>query len=98
MGIGVPKDFEEAAKWYRMAADQGFAKAQYNLGVCYCKGVGVPKDDIMAYMWFNLAASNGFENAARNREITGHGMTPAQIAETQKLSREWQPKNVGAPP
>ena len=31
-GIGVPKNEEEALKWYRLAADQGYASAQFNLG------------------------------------------------------------------
>ena len=34
-GQGVAKDQVEAVKWYRKAAEQNYAKAQYNLGVCY---------------------------------------------------------------
>ena len=40
-GQGVEKDLEEAVKWYRKAADQGNAYAQYNVGVVYYKGEGV---------------------------------------------------------
>ena len=40
-GQGVVKDEEEAAKWFRKAADQGYAPAQYNLGGMYTKGNGV---------------------------------------------------------
>jgi len=43
-GEGVPKDFSEAARWYRKAADQGDAKAQVDLGYLYNHGSGVPED------------------------------------------------------
>ena len=43
-GQGVPQDYEEAIKWYRLAAEQGYASAQYNLGVMYDNGDGVPQD------------------------------------------------------
>ena len=42
---GVPQDYAEAVKWWRKAAEQGFAASQYNLGVAYEKGGGVPQDD-----------------------------------------------------
>jgi TPR repeat protein len=47
-GQGVPEDHKEAAKWYQLAADQGLAKAQYNLGHSYANGQGVPSDYKMA--------------------------------------------------
>ena len=43
-GQGVPQDYAEAVTWYRKAAEQGDADAQYNLGVMYAKGQGVPQD------------------------------------------------------
>jgi hypothetical protein len=43
-GKGVPQDFAEAVKWYRKAAEQDNATAQYTLGVCYDNGRGVAKD------------------------------------------------------
>jgi hypothetical protein len=53
---------------------------------------GVPQDFILAYMWFNLAAAaQGGPTAAQMRDILEKKMTPAQIAEAQKLSREWKP-------
>lgn len=54
-GQGVKQDYAEAAACYRKAALQGYALAQYNLGVLYANGYGVPKDDIRAYMWFTMA-------------------------------------------
>ena len=37
-------DFKTAAKWYTLAAEQGFADAQNNLGALYDNGKGVPQD------------------------------------------------------
>ena len=81
-----------------MAADQGNATAQYNLGRMYGRGEGVPKNIVRAYMWFNLAAvrfaADGADDRAkaeRNRDIAAAKMTPAEILEAQRLSREWVP-------
>ena len=43
-------------------------------------------------MWFNLAAAQGTRGAAEWRERLAARMTPAQIAEAQKLASEWKPK------
>ena len=50
-GKGVPEDDKQAVKWFRLAAEQGVANAQYNLGVMYERGDGVPEDKVLAYMW-----------------------------------------------
>ncbi|MGO9246939.1 MAG: trypsin-like peptidase domain-containing protein [Verrucomicrobiia bacterium] len=94
-GFGVGKNLTEAVKWYRKAAEQGHALAQYSLGVCYVNGEGVPKDLVEAYNWCNLAASQGDTNAADERERLALSMTPAQIAEAQRLSSEFVAKNEG---
>ena len=58
-GNGVPKDIEEAMKWFKMAADQGAASAQYNLGQYYMK-----KNDMSeAVKWYRKAAEQGFSKA-----------------------------------
>jgi uncharacterized protein len=98
-GLGFPQDYAEAAKWYRLAAEQGNATAQFNLGFLYYSGQGVPQDYVQAHMWVDLAASRfppsaieDRDQAAHNRDIVASKMTPAQIAEAQKLAREWKPK------
>jgi TPR repeat protein len=58
-GKGVPKDYAEALKWYRKAADQGHALAQNGVGVCYERGCGVLKDYAEAVKWFRKAAELG---------------------------------------
>ena len=56
-GQGVTQNYAEAVKWFRFAADQGDASAQYALGLMYGNGRGVPHDYVSAYMWFNLSAA-----------------------------------------
>ena len=92
-GAGVPQDDIEAVRWYRLAADQGHARAQSNLAIMYENGKGVPQDYVQAYMWFNLAASR---MAGGHRQHVVHGrdraaglMSPTQIADAQRLAREW---------
>jgi len=48
-GQGVPRDYEKAMQWFRKAADQGFAAAQYNLGFVYQVGLG---DNAEAVRWY----------------------------------------------
>ncbi|MEE2933713.1 MAG: tetratricopeptide repeat protein, partial [Pseudomonadota bacterium] len=87
-GYGVPQDDKIAVKWFRLAAEQGDASAQSNLGVMYGFGLGVIQDHIYAHMWGNIAALNGNELGAKLRGEFEKKMTPAQIAEAQKLARE----------
>jgi TPR repeat protein len=77
---------------YRGGAEAGKASAQFSLSFMYEKGQGVPQDYVQAYMWFTLAAAQGTRGAAEWREHIAARMTPAQIAEAQKLAREWKPK------
>ena len=88
---GAPHSNVQSAQWFRKAAEQGLALAQFNLAMAYSTGIGVPKDDVLAYMWYNLAATNGDSLAAKFRDDAGTHMTPAQIAQAQRLSRNWKP-------
>ena len=91
-GQGVPQNYAEAVKWYRLAADQGNARAQSNLGFMYEKGQGVPQNFLLVHMWYNLANAGGLADSAKNRDLIAAKMTPAQIAEAQRLAAEWKPK------
>ena len=101
-GRGVPQDDMEAVRWYRRAAEQGDADAQVNLGFMYDEGRGVPQDDVQAHKWYNLAASRISSSDQRRDEVVkarnrvGLKMTPAQLAEAQRLAREWRPKPSAA--
>ena len=65
-GRGVPQDDAEAIQWYRLAAEQGDASAQFNLGLMYDNGRGVPQDDAEAIQWYRLAAEQGYASAQNN--------------------------------
>lgn len=56
---GKPQNYNEAARHFRLAAEQGHAGAQNNLGFCYHNGWGVPKDMSQAAMWYKRSADQG---------------------------------------
>jgi len=93
-GQGVPKDSATAAQWFRAAAEQGSMIAQGALGLLYGLGDGVPQNNLQAYAWVSSAAAQGSEEAKNNIGIIREQMTPAQIAEAQKLSSEYWEKYV----
>ncbi len=72
------KNYTEAVKWYRKAAEQGYADAQCNLGYCYKQGNGVTKDYAEAVKWFRKAAEQGDAVAQLNLGncyYNGNGVT-----------------------
>jgi TPR repeat protein len=65
----------------------------------YYNGQGVPQDYVLAHMWFSIAASRypasvkkRVNDVVNYRDIVDTKMTPAQVAEAQRLAREWKPK------
>ena len=80
-------------KWWTLAAEQGNADAQNNLGVMYGAGRGVLKDYVYAHMWGNIAATNGNKMGTKLRDFVEKKMTPADISAAQKLARECVRKN-----
>ena len=98
-GEVVPQDYGEAGQWFRKAAEQGYSHAQGLLGDAYRDGRGVPRDYVQAYLWINLAAESYPASDDTNRKIEvsnldllARKMTPEQIAEAQRLAREWKRK------
>lgn len=88
-GDGVTQDYKMAAQWVSLAANQGTPEAQELLGSMYFVGQGVPQDYVLAHMWCNLAAASGHDAI---RDEIAKKMTPLQVAEAQRLAREWKPK------
>lgn len=84
----MPRDYAEAVNWFRKAADQGNAEAQHNLAWMYAKGTVVPRDYATAYMWMNLAAAQNDE-AKKGLDVFERSVTLDQVAEGQKMTREW---------
>jgi uncharacterized protein len=58
-GNSVEQDYEQAHKWFSMAAEQGISFAQLGLGTMYSAGLGVPQDDTEAARWYGKAAEQG---------------------------------------
>lgn len=79
----------DALTQYERDAKQGRADALYNLGLAYSTGQGVGVDFIAAHKWFNLAAMRGVDEAKRWRAQISAEMSNLQIAEAQRLAREW---------
>jgi TPR repeat protein len=95
-GRGAPQDYAEAVKWWTLAAESNIAIAQLNLSVMYANGDGVPQDYVKAHIYANLAAAQlpageDRDTAVKNREIVSKLMTPDQVAQAQRLAREWRP-------
>jgi TPR repeat protein len=92
-GNGVLQDYQEALKWYRLAAEQGHAKAQLNLAVMYGNGQGVARDYALAYMWAYVAAANEATGEVRKlsdgiQTFVAKQMKAGQIAEAQELAKK----------
>ncbi len=85
-------DYATALREWLPLAEQGHAQAQHQLGYMYLRGRGVARDDIQAHMWWSLAASQGYKASTIARTLVAGRMTPEQIAEAEKLAREWKPK------
>lgn len=84
---GQKQDYEEAFKWFRMAAEKGLASAQYNLGSLYFYGTGVPKDYEEARRWYRNAADQGYIPAQYFLGwMYGNGKG---VAESYKESTQW---------
>jgi len=58
-GLGVSKDLQKAAKWYRLAAEQYHTEAQFNLGGMYYQSLNFPRNYQKAVKWYRLAAKQG---------------------------------------
>ena len=63
-GGGIDKDEEVAFHHFMLAADEGDAYAQFNVGIHYYNGYGVKKDLEKAFEYFHLAAQQGIDNVA----------------------------------
>ena len=103
-GLGAPRDYEEAVKWDRLAADQGLAPAQSNLGIMYLEGRGVAQDSTEAAKWLQAAAAQGFAPAQYSLAAlyaSGKGVKP-NFAEAQRLyglaaNQGYAPAEAGFP-
>jgi TPR repeat protein len=82
LGQGVPQNFTEALKWYRLSAGQGNAAAQNNLGVMYLNGSGTAKNYFEGAKWIQMSANQGYAKGEMNLGLlfakgTGVARNPA---------------------
>jgi TPR repeat protein len=98
----VAKDVAEANKWFRKAAEQGLAEAQFNLGVSYELRSGVPDSPSGAIEWYYRAAGSFLKKGDRGRALTcydrmkalepSHSLTRQLYSELYRAQAKGQPK------
>lgn len=88
----MQKDKVEAVKWYRKAAEQGFANAQTNLGTMYYNGEGVPKDLVQAHAWWNIAGS-----ARPKKKTQAGGIDPGCVSVPTPAELDYQQNGIILP-
>jgi TPR repeat protein len=82
-----------AAETAELAAQTGAPDALFELGMLYATGLDVAVDLVTAHKWFNLAAARGNRSARIYRSELAQQMAPEEIAEAQRLAREWLQTN-----
>ena len=85
-GEGVLQNYEQSAKWFRIASSFEDTTSQYNLALMYVKGMGLPKNLSLAHMWSNIASLSGEIQASELRNDIENKMTPELINEAQNLA------------
>lgn len=86
-GDGVPKNMQEAIKWYLLAADQGQPDSQNNLGKIYYNGEGVRQSYEESYSWYMNAALQGISESQYfigNMHNQGHG-----VKQDYRVAHSW---------
>lgn len=83
-------------EYNKAEAEKGDADAQWFLAIGYFNGWDVETNLVEAYKWFNLASAQGNESAKKYLSVLEKKMTPEQIAEGQRLAREFQPHTESA--
>jgi TPR repeat protein len=87
-------DYAAALRFWLPLAEQGDAEAQFKLGVMHYEGWGVPWDIVQAHMWLRLAAAqDNYSLAQKYRDIVASRLLPDQIAEAERMAREWMAKH-----
>jgi len=95
-GDGVIADATQAAKWYLMAADQGYTKAQVQMALKYAHGNGVPLDHAEADKWIVLASRTDKNEGAIVNMLEGH-FTPDEIQRGHAAADQWQAQHATPP-
>ena len=83
-------NWDESARYYLLAADQGFVPAQKALAYAVGHGMGVTKDRVQAYTWYDIAAQIGDDmGAGLKRDELVEKMSAEDVARAQQIALEW---------
>ncbi len=88
-GQGVPQDYAKAAYWYDKAAAQGFARADYILGVLYERGQGTPQNYIEAYKYFVLAKAAAYDDEDAEYNLDGFYDHSQGVPQDYLVADQW---------
>ena len=97
----MPRDYTQAAVWYRKAAEQDDTFAQYHLGLLYEEGSGVPQSHADAYFWLDIAAAGAKgtdqDGAAKSREAVRAKLSPEELSKVQERAANWLAEHPAKP-
>ena len=93
----MPKDYDEAVKWFRKAAEKGDDKAFYALGLAHELGLGAYKDREEAINWLRKAEQKGHEEARKRLRKMGVAINPPDASKADKKNNVSKQTTSGAP-
>ena len=88
-GGEVKRDMTQAAKWFALGAEKGFAPAQYSIGSLHEKGIGVERDIIKAAGWYEKAAMQGNARAMHNLAVIYAMGNPPEVQPNMDKAVKW---------
>jgi TPR repeat protein len=93
-GMLVEENLAEAFKWATLSAEQGYVASQSILSRFYSSGRGgiVSEDLVLAYMWMELSRFGDHIGRVRKERVAKRlagRMTANQIAQAERMAREW---------
>jgi putative methionine-R-sulfoxide reductase with GAF domain len=89
----IKQDEAEAARWFKLAAENGSVPAQYKLALMLWGGHGIPKDTNKAYFWAVLARAGGQEGSKDLAKVLASGMSRSQALAIEQQAEIWYQQN-----
>lgn len=83
------RNFSNAVKYFRQAAEAGWPAAQNALGAMLMQGEGVPRNRVEAYKWFSIASQAGHSKAQANLALVSSQMSLDQVYKAEELATQW---------
>jgi TPR repeat protein len=98
MGIGAREDDYEALAWYRRAAEQGNADAQYALGTLHAETKSSLRDPVEACRWLTIASRASYPNARRALLSVERKLSQRDLDDCRKLAEDWMTRRAKPAP